>query len=366
MRTTPSTITESIAMSSSASSIDDSSKSLPEKGNGYKKTGIDQWKITDTPQDSGFLPTVGVTLWLGWNGSILWTILYVIFIASKWQRMLFVGLSSLSLALPVNFPGRLGYRFGDWMLVQAEKYFGLKTVIEDEDGLIRHSEQNKALIFAFNPHDMLPYSIFAFGSSLRRLPGTIGEDTRALMSSAIFNIPFIRQIYSWVGGLSVDKRTFLGRLNNGQSFAFSPGGVQEVLNLNPAKPHELVLYIKQRKGFIKLALTTGSPVVPVFAFNLDGSYGYWFPRGPFMEKVSRVLGFAPLVYWGRWYIPFGIPYPRKAHVVIGPAIDIPKEGETVTQESVDKWHAVFLEELELLFERHKHGAGYGYRQLKFI
>ena len=48
------------------------------------------------------------------------------------------------------------------------------------------------------------------------------------------------------------------------------------------------------------------------------------------------------------------------------AIDIPKEGENVKQESVDKWHAIFLEELELLFERHKCGAGYGDRQLRML
>lgn len=277
-----------------------------------------KWKVIDTPQDSGFLPTVGVTLWLGWNGIILGLILYAIFLAGQWQRVFIVGLFTLSMGLPVNFPGALGYRLGDWMFFQAEKYFGLKTVVEDEEGLTRHANQNKAIIFAFNPHDMLPYSIFAFGPSLKRLPGKIGDDTRALMSSAIFSVPFIRQVYTWVGGLPVDKRTFLARLNNGQSFAFSPGGVQEVLNLNPAKPNELILYIKNRKGFIKLALTTGSPVVPVFSFNLDGSYGYWMPRGKMMEKVSRILGFAPMLFWGRWLIPFGIPNPRKAHVVIGP------------------------------------------------
>jgi hypothetical protein len=38
----------------------------------------------------------------------------------------------------------------------------------------------------------------------------------------------------------------------------------------------------------------------------------------------------------------------------------------VKQESVDKWHAIFLEELELLFERHKCGAGYGDRQLRML
>ena len=35
---------------------------------------------------------------------------------------------------------------------------GLKTVIEDEEDLIRHSKENKALIFAFNPHDMVRIS----------------------------------------------------------------------------------------------------------------------------------------------------------------------------------------------------------------
>jgi hypothetical protein len=87
--------------------------------------------------------------------------------------------------------------------------------------------------------------------------------------------------------------------------------------LNPDEPNELVLYLKKRKGFIKLALTTGSPVVPVFAFNLDGSYRYWLPRGLLVEKISRVIGFAPLVFMGRWGVPFGIPIPRKSHVVIG-------------------------------------------------
>lgn len=37
---------------------------------------------------------------------------------------------------------------------------GLKTIIEDEQNLLSHSQQNKALIFAFNPHDMLPYAVF--------------------------------------------------------------------------------------------------------------------------------------------------------------------------------------------------------------
>ena len=35
-----------------------------------------KWKIKDTPQDSGLIPTIAVTLWLGVNGFVLWIILY--------------------------------------------------------------------------------------------------------------------------------------------------------------------------------------------------------------------------------------------------------------------------------------------------
>lgn len=105
---------------------------------------------------------------------------------------------------------------------QQQKISGLKTVIEDEEDLIRHANLNKACIFAFEPHDILPYAVFAFSPVLRRLPGKIGRDGKCLMSSAVFSVPFLRHVYTWVSGLPVDKKTFTRRLKKGESFAFVP------------------------------------------------------------------------------------------------------------------------------------------------
>ena len=75
--------------------------------------------------------------------------------------MIILGLITLSLILPPHFPGRLGIKIGNWMMHQGEKYFGLKTIIEDEENLIEHAEEkNKAIIFAVSPHDILPYGAF--------------------------------------------------------------------------------------------------------------------------------------------------------------------------------------------------------------
>jgi hypothetical protein len=67
--------------------------------------------------------------------------------------------------------------------------------------------------------------------------------------------------------------------------------------LENAKPHNLVLFLRSRKGFIKLALSTGSSVAPVFGFGMNGSYGYWLPKGRLMEMYSRYIGYFPLVFW---------------------------------------------------------------------
>jgi len=58
--------------------------------------------------------------------------------------------------------------------------------------------------------------------------------------------------------------------------------------------------------------------------------------------------------------------PLKPILSIIVAIDVPKEGDNVSQESIDKYHSKFLEELEKLFERHKIEAGYADRQLRII
>ena len=167
-------------------------------------TDTSKYKIKDTPQDSGLIPTIAVTLWLGWNGFVLWIILYAIIFADKWQRMIIVGLITLSLILPPHFPGRLGTLAGNWMMRQGEKYFGLKTIIEDEQNLIEHAEEkNKAIIFAVSPHDILPYGVFAFNPVLGRLPGKINVDGKTLMTSAVFNIPFFKtciQLDWWLVG----------------------------------------------------------------------------------------------------------------------------------------------------------------------
>uniref|UniRef100_A0A7S2XL44 Acyltransferase n=1 Tax=Attheya septentrionalis TaxID=420275 RepID=A0A7S2XL44_9STRA len=368
--------------------MEDKGEGRGRKGEERKK-GVDRskWKVVDTPQDASLWPTLAVTLWLGWMGFLVKGSIWVVFFTSPKTKLVWLGLCTLSLVLPPRFPEPFGRKIvGAWLMTNAERYFGLKTTVEDPDELELCS-QTSALIFAKEPHDILPYSVFCFADSINRvLPQ---KNISALTTGAIFQIPFIKQVYSWVGCSPVDKKTFRRKLERNESFCFVPGGAQEVLMLSDMRGkssttkmtteerrkeeernNAIPLYLKNRKGFVKMALSTGSPIVPVFAFGLDKSYDYWIPPG--LSNVSRKMGFVPVLFTGRFGIPFGIPKPTKIHVVIGRPIMIPKitdddqpkdDTTSLLSTMIEKYHAIYLEELEALYERHKHDEGYGHRKL---
>lgn len=316
-----------------------------------------------TIQDTSFIPTLGVTIWVGWISFLFNLLLYLAFFATTNQRIVIIAILITSLLLPKNFPGNLGERVGEFSAFQARKYFGLKVTFEDEQAIKNIS---LAPIFACEPHDILPFNVFAFNPCLNIIPSGVGDSAKGLVTGSVFNIPILRQVYTWNNAVPVDKKTFRYRLKHKQTVVFVPGGVQEVTMLDPKRPQDLVLYLKSRKGFIKLALENGNPIIPVFCFGIDGSYGYWIPGGELMNQIARCIGFVPLIMWGRFGIPLGIPRPTKLHNVIGKPIEIPCEGSDVKDESVEKYHALFLKEMEALFERHKHIEGYGDRTLKIL
>ncbi len=45
-----------------------------------------------------------------------------------------------------------------------------------------------------------------------------------------------------------------------------------------------VAFLRQRHGFVKLAMQQGVSIVPCFAFGQSSSYAWWKPGPPFVPK----------------------------------------------------------------------------------
>jgi hypothetical protein len=172
-------------------------------------------------------------------------------------------------------------------MLAACYYFGLKIIRSGAP--MPANPKGHGAIVAMEPHDILPYAIFAFAKDdlFPEFPPGVG-----LMTSAVFSLPWVRQIYSYCLAGSIDKKNFVRNLKEGNLCVMIPGGVQEVALQQKQPPGSIALYLNKRKGFVKLALQHGSTIIPSFTFNYDGSFRTWIPEDTL--GLNKKLGFLPM------------------------------------------------------------------------
>lgn len=123
------------------------------------------------------------------------------------------------------------------------------------------------------------------------------------------------------------------------------GGIAELFK---SSRKEERLYLKKRKGFIKVALREGVDIIPVYLFG-NTSVLTVMKTGP-LANMSRKLQVSLTYFWGKYYLP--IPRPEKLLYVRGKPLGLPHILEP-TNEDVDKWHVIYCEEVTRLFNENK-------------
>ena len=125
------------------------------------------------PHRTGLLPTIAVTLWLGVNGFLMYLLMAMVFLMDNFQRSITIGLLTILALLPLpksTNHHKLGYLVGDWIARQGAHYFGLTLTVENPEALRKIKKANTGLIFGSEPHNILPYPIFAFNDALSIVP----------------------------------------------------------------------------------------------------------------------------------------------------------------------------------------------------
>eukprot|EP00611_Tribonema_gayanum_P019151 TRINITY_DN325_c0_g3_i7.p1 TRINITY_DN325_c0_g3~~TRINITY_DN325_c0_g3_i7.p1 ORF type:complete len:249 (-),score=14.02 TRINITY_DN325_c0_g3_i7:234-980(-) len=111
------------------------------------------------------------------------------------------------------------------------------------------------------------------------------------------------------------------------------------------------VYLKARKGFIKYALEFGYTIVPVYCFGECDTYhnlqGLWRLR-----LWLNSLKMPGVCFWGTWWCPL-LPIPSNINTVFGKPFRVPQIDHP-TPEDINKWHALYVQELKALYDRHKH------------
>nr|QNL10713.1 acyl-CoA: diacylglycerol acyltransferase 2D [Haematococcus lacustris] len=248
--------------------------------------------------------------------------------------------------------------FVRWICRTAGEYFPCRVVVEDEDGL----KPNTAYVFGYEPHSALPVGIptvFATHSPL--LPKQLQGNLHGMASSVCFAVPFVRQLWWWLGLRPVSRQLMTGLLAAGKAVVLNPGGIQECMGMQHGSE---TVFLRKRHGFVRLAIQQGAPLVPVFAFGQSATYSWFRPKPDWLVRwISRKVGAVPLAMWGVWGSP--IPHQRPVTVVIGQPIQVPHQAHPAP-ELVQQYLDRFIHDMAALFERHKAACGQAGCELRIL
>jgi len=244
---------------------------------------------------------------------------------------------------------RIWLAFADCAMFRLWRtYFGLHVVLE-YDGL----PLNRQYILATFPHGVLPLSQLLTQTVIysQRIHGTGNAqyftgrgDLSGGVADATLVLPGWRHLYSWLGAISTDRERLEQELALGHNLCLFVGGIAEMM-LGSTKAGDKFddLYLKKRKGFIRMALKHGCDILPCYFFGNSRI----IPKldSPFLAYLSRVLHFS--------LVPF-LPVLRRQKVVavFGKPVHVDMVEEP-TKEQVDDLHAQFCTEITRIFNQYK-------------
>ena len=136
-------------------------------------------------------------------------------------------------------------------------------------------------------------------------------------------------------------------------------------------PNHIRLVLKNRCGFVKLALQTGTDLVPVFSFGENETYDAYFSEltreFDVFFKMERLLGkdFFNFNLWKKFFrenflclrynlfMLFSMPKQLPINAVVGKPIHVGEKVENSSDEQVKSLHELYMTELTKLFYEHK-------------
>eukprot|EP01084_Bolivina_argentea_P067558 123007_1 len=241
--------------------------------------------------------------------------------------------------------------FTDFFPIRLHKTYDL-----DESG-------ETSYLFGYHPHGIIgmgAVGTFAMMTSgfHRLFPGV---DVRLLTLKVNFYVPFFDLLISFMGICDASRDSCNNILSDAErkSLCLVLGGAKESLEANPGI---VKLYLKNRKGFVKVALENGASLVPVFGFGENELFDQVAnPEGSMVRNIQNQLqkrmGFALPLFHGRgvFQYNFGIlPKRIPIDVVFGKPIPCPQiNREQITSEIINKYHTMYCNELKTVFDQNK-------------
>ena len=182
-----------------------------------------------------------------------------------------------------------------WM--EHFSYFPM-TVVANEQKVKLPAD--KQYIFAVHPHGIhcWPLNCLCFPSSPfdKKFPGLVGKKLTGLAATVVFKIPVVRELFLSMGYIDAGRENAANALDAGRSLFICTGGEDEAMR---SRQGEDTVVLLNRKGFVRLALSYGCALVPVFGVGVNDLYKtYDLGTLRMRQKLQKSTGVALPIFHG--------------------------------------------------------------------
>ncbi|GMH56820.1 hypothetical protein TL16_g02228 [Triparma laevis f. inornata] len=179
-------------------------------------------------------------------------------------------------------------------------------------------------------------------------------------------LPFIKNIMGWLSAGSANYDVLKRGLDEGiaeqcnvnnnrkpRHLFLLPGGVAEVFESTVG--HNAIVF-KNRRGLVKLAIETGSDLLPCYVFGGTDFYHNIATGTGILSRISRKMKAGVTIFYGWFFLP--LPFLPKVTLCVADPIRVEKVEGEIPKELIESIHKEYIEAIKELFEKYKVKAGY--------
>lgn len=207
--------------------------------------------------------------------------------------------------------------------------FLYKTYFRTEVSGIEHVPADGRCIIVANHSGVLPYDGMMVRTALRR-EHKAAREVRWLAEDFIFHLPFLGAFMNRIGAVRACQENAERLLRQERCVLVFPEGIKGIGKLYNQK-YKLQRF--GRGGFIKLALRTGAPIIPLSIVGAEESAPMLYR----IEYLTQALGlpFIPVTPTFPALGPLGlVPAPTKWKLTFGPPIDLEGHGSSAADDAL--------------------------------
>jgi hypothetical protein len=231
-------------------------------------------------------------------------------------------------------------------------------LIEYPDG----KPSNTKHIFVFHPHGTLSTTMtFHIGTHITEWSI---RPIKVAVLHGLFWLPFANEIFHKMNAVPSHYSSMKAVLDNNESLGLCLGGVREILYTEPGS---MKLSIKNKRGIFRLALETGTPLIPVLSYGenelFDLSDSKWLLYiQKYLIHYGVCLPIPTLKSCISWFGIIWNPLKNPIRTVVGEAIQVP-DAHIPTDKEIIELRETYFTALKDLYQRTRPD---GYKDIEIV